>query len=325
MKIPSSSTLTAGLAAILIVPALAIEAPPDTAPPPPTVQAPANGAALPDTKPATAFLGVVSSEVPAMLASHLGLKPGEGILVQSLMPDGPAAKAGIAVHDVITRVAKIAIASPADLSTEVTAHQPGEKLPIGLIHQGKPTELEVTLGTRPAGVAANDPRPLDQLNLDGIPKALADRVRGMIEGSGMDLPLDNNGLNPAPQAEMNEAMREMKLRMEQAIDAARAAGNPKPEPGIHLQQGATIRLMDDQGSIELRSNNDGKDVTLRDKDNKIIWTGPWDTPQDKAAAPEQVRQRLERINLDGQFQGKGLRLNFKAPLAPPAPPAEDDK
>jgi hypothetical protein len=322
MKTHSYSTLTSGLAAILIVPALAIEAPPDTAPPPPGAQAPATAVPRPEAKPAAAFLGVVSAEVPAMLATHLGLKPGEGILVQALMPNGPAAKAGITVHDVITRVAKTAIASPADLSTEVAAHQPGEKLPLGLIHQGKPTELEITLGTRPPGVAANDPHPLDQLNLDGIPKALADRVRGMIEGNGMDLPFDNDDMNPAPQAEMNDAMREMKQRMEQAMDAARAAHNPKPEPGIHLQLGATIRLMDDQGSIELRSNNDGREVTLRDKDNKIIWTGPWDTPQDKAAAPEQIRQRLERLNLDGQFQGNGLRLNFNAPLAPPA---EDDK
>ena len=124
-------------------------------------------------------------------------------------------------------------------------------------------------------------------------------------------------LEIAPKLEAE--MHEMKQRMEKAMQGLNGLNVPPAAPGgprIEVQQGATIRLMDEQGSIELKSNDGGKEVTIRDKDNKISWNGPWDTDQDKAAAPEDVRQRMERLNLDSKFQGNGLRLQLGG--APPA-------
>jgi hypothetical protein len=66
--------------------------------------------------------------------------------------------------------------------------------------------------------------------------------------------------------------------------------------------------MDEQGSIELKSTDGSKEVTIRDKENNITWTGPWDTEQDRAAAPDDVRQRVERLNLDTRIQGNGIHL-----------------
>ncbi len=59
-----------------------------------------------------------------------------------------------------------------------------------------------------------------------------------------------------------------------------------------------------------------KEVTIRDKDNKVSWNGPWDTEQDKAAAPDDVRRRVERLNLDSKFQGNGLRLQMRPQILP---------
>ena len=176
-----------------------------------------------------------------------------------------------------------------------------------VIHKGKPAGVDVTLGTRPDEIAGMEPMPLDQLNLDGIPRDLADRVRGAIEGNlgGMDLRFGDGALQAAPK--MEDAMREMKLRVEKAMEGLGGFELPE-EGGINVQQGASIRLMDEQGSIELKSNDGGKEVTLRDKQNKIVWTGPWDTEQDKAAAPDDVRKRVERLNFDSKFNGNGLRL-----------------
>jgi hypothetical protein len=77
-------------------------------------------------------------------------------------------------------------------------------------------------------------------------------------------------------------------------------------------------MMDDQGSVEIKSNDGSKEVTIRDKGNNITWTGPWDTEQDKAAAPEDVRTRVERLNFDTKFKGNGLRLQMR-PMPAPAP------
>lgn len=317
MKTISFITLTAWLTA---APVFAIEAPPDDAPPPVEVAPPANApeappaAAGPVEKAAVAYLGVVSTTVPEMLAEHLGLKAGEGIVVRALMPDGPAAKSGLAVHDVITRIGAEPVGSSEELTARIAARKPGDKIRLDVIHQGKAAGLDVTLGSRPEQFAAPVPGALDQLNLDGIPKDLADRVRRMIEGNLGELRFDlEKGVDEAaPQIE--DAMRQMRERMGKAMEGLKIPDVPQ-QGGIEIHQGATFRLMDDQGSIELKSNEGGKEITVRDKDQNITWTGPWDTDQDKAAAPEDVRRRVERLDFDSG--ANGLRLHFRN--IPPVP------
>lgn len=316
MKTIPFTTITAGLAVMLAARANAIEAPADDAPPPPMVETepaarpPADPGFKPEAKVDTAYLGVVTAPIPDMLAAHLRLKTDEGVIVKSVMPDGPAAKAGVAVHDVITGIGGRPIGSHEDLSKEVAAHKPGEAVHLDLIHEGKPAGADITLGVRPAELAAFESRPLDQLKLEGIPEELAERVRDMIQGNlgRLDMRFGEDGnLEAGPQ--LNEAMRDMKRHMEKAMEELDLKGI-KEKGQIDVKQGATIKMLDGQGSIELKSVDGGKEVTTRDKDNKITWTGPWDTEQDKAAAPEDVRQRVERLNIDTTFEGNGLRLRM---------------
>lgn len=309
------------LATSLALPARAIEAPEDDAPPP----AAALDAAAPKEaepgKPAaaekTAYLGVTTTEIPEMLNDHLGLKPGDGIIVRSVLPDGPAAKAGIAVNDVIRQLNGKAVGTAADLTASIRDHKPGDKVKLAVIQKGKETAIEVTLGERPDQVAGLRVEPLDQLRLQGMPDELADRVRRMIEGNLGG----NDPAHPAPQIE--DAMRQMKERMEKAMGGIKIEEGmlnlegPGLNGGIEVQRGATFRMMDENGSVEFKSNDGSKEVTVRDKDNNITWTGPWDTEQDKAAAPDDVRKRVERLNIDDNFKGNGFRLNIRPGGAEP--------
>lgn len=315
MKTNPFTRITAGLAAILITPAYAIEAPADDAPPPPVVEAPAAdpqpaaGAPKAEAKEETAYLGVVSSEVPEMLAQHLGLKQNEGIIVRAVMPDGPAAKAGIAVHDIITRVGEKAVNWPQDLTEQVQARKPGETVHLDLIQKGKPAGVDVALGNRPEQLAGMNQQPLDQLNLEGIPKDMADRIRGAIQGNlgGIQLDIREGAVEIAPQ--MEEAMREMRKRMEKAMEGLDARIIPG-DPRIEFKQDARFVVPDMKGKVEIKTNDGGKEVTVYDRENKIVWTGPWDTEQDKAAAPDDIRQRVEQVPLDTEFKGQGMRFKF---------------
>jgi hypothetical protein len=327
-----TGTVTLALAPVFTL--HAIEGEPDDARPP-LVVPPAGAApdaqpneAAPVEKAALPYLGVVSNPVTPTLAEHLALKPGEGIVVGAVMPDGPAEKAGVAVHDVITHLGGEPVGSSEELTHRVTSHKPGDAVKLKLIQKGKPAELEVVLGTRPDQLAMHQPQALDQLNLEGVPQDLADRVRRMIEGNLGELKLDlgQDVGEAAPQVE--DAMREVRERMEKAMRDMQVPEIPQggiqipqggiqipqggiqiPQGGIRIHQGATLRMMDDEGSIEVKTNEDGKEVTVRDKDNHITWTGPWDTEQDKAAAPDDIRKRVERINIDDA--GNGLRFNFR--------------
>lgn len=328
MKLKQSTYLTMAFAAALATPAFAIEAPADDTPPPAAPQAAAagNAAALPEIKlfpddkqkpeaaADSAFLGVVSGEMPEVLADQLSLKPGEGIVVRSLVPDGPAAKAGLAVNDIVTSVAGQPIGSPADISEKIQTHKPGEEIALGIIHKGKPGELKVMLGARPAGMAAAGPRTLDQMDLDNLPKDLADRVRDAIAGNigAMDLQLD---AAPGQMPDIDQAMRDMQKRMRDMKLRMRAA--PAPDDAtVQAHSSATIRMKDNDGSVEVKTSDGSKEVTVRDAQDNVTWTGPWDTAQDKAAAPEDVRQRVDSLNLDTNFKGGGLRFQMNKPAPP---------
>ncbi len=333
MKTKSFPFITAGLAAVLITPAFALEAPVDDAPPPPAVE---SDAALPEIKLAapqakakadSAFLGVVSGDIPEMLADHLDLKTGEGIIVRSLVPDGPAAQSGIAVNDVITKVAGQPVGSPLEITNQITSHKPGEKITIDLIHKGKPATLEVRLGVRPAELAAADPNPLDHLDLDALPKELADRVRDAIEGNVGQLDLGEDAAQ-VPRR-MDDALHDLQKRLQGMkgqgfLMPDDAAAPPAPQAGgkVQVHGEANIRMNDGQGSVELRSKDGAKEVTIRDQQGGVTWSGPWDTAQDKAAAPADVRQRVESLNLDSTFKGPGFRLQMRQPAPPDA--GQDD-
>lgn len=299
-------SIITGMGSLAIASLWAIEGEPDDAGAP--LQAEpltAPGAALP--KAAVPYIGVASTAMTPALADHLGLKPGEGIVAGAVMPGSPAEKAGITVHDVITRIGGEMVGSPQELTQRVAAHKPGDSVKLAVIHKGKATELDLVLGTRPEQLTMLQPDALDELNLDGIPQHLADRVRRMIEGNLGDLKIaPGQGIHGAAP-EMEEALQQMAQRFNDALGADVAPGIQ--QGGINIHQGATLRLMDDQGSIEMKSNEDSKEITVRDKDNNIIWSGPWDTDQDMAAAPADVRQRVQRLNIDDA--GDGIRLNFQ--------------
>jgi hypothetical protein len=317
MKSKSSHWIRTVLTAAMITPALALEAPEDNAPPP---VARHDAADLPEIKlqpqvmPApkaqTAMLGVVSAEVPEMLADHLQLQPGEGVVVRSLVPEGPACQAGIKANDVILKVAGKPVGSPLDVSNQIATRQPGDQVTLDLIQKGKTTRLDVTLGVRPREMAAAEPQPLDQLDLEGFPEDMADRIKKAIEGNlgGLNLQLGGADLKVPPQ--MEDAVRQLQLRMQGAMGQGLLMPDAPARGKINVN-GGTLIMKDPLGSVEVKSEENSKEITIRDGQGKVTWSGPWDTAQDRAAAPAEVRERVDRLNLDTDFKGNELRLRMR--------------
>jgi serine protease Do len=321
------SFLAAGL---LSCPAFAIEAPSSSAPPPPAPSgrpaearetfeeepapqpAPLNERRDPSPKsvvPAanSAYLGVGGYRAPEILAIHLGLKNGEGLVVGSLDPSGPAAAAGLAENDVITRADTAIITSREDLTRAVQAKKPGDKITIDFIHEGKPDRRDIVLTNRPQGPVAGMPQqPNAQLDrmLRNLPQEQADRIRESIEqslrGGGIE-PFQNESI---PQ--MEDAIDEMRKRAEKMFEGMK---DPS-EAQSNFSSASSIRLLDDQGSVEIQSRNGGTEVRVLDKQGKEVWSGPWNSEQDKSAAPKEVRDRVERLNFDMDSGSNGLRLRM---------------
>lgn len=300
MKSKIIITGTGGMAICAFSPAWAIEPPADNAPPPPALVEKA--APMPQRAAAknnSPYIGIATAEVPEMLANHLNLELGTGVVVRTICPDSPASKAGIAIHDVILKLGGTPVPNPEALPGILAKHQPGDTLSVEIIHQGKPASLDMTIGVRPDDAVAElnaDPM------LDGLPRDQAQRIRDLIEQN-----LNAFGNQPL----LNEQFRELRQQMDQAFLDDAEVPEAAPRPGIQIRQAATIRMMDNEGSVEIKSSGENTEITVRDLDNQITWTGPWDTPQDKAAAPDQIRERINRVDIARpNFKNGGLRLRF---------------
>ncbi|MGH9102780.1 MAG: S1C family serine protease [Acidimicrobiales bacterium] len=73
-----------------------------------------------------------------------------GVDVQKLVPNGPAAQAGIKVGSIITSVASQSVTSVTDLDKVLAELKPGQKVKVGVITPGgSKSTVTVTLGTLP--------------------------------------------------------------------------------------------------------------------------------------------------------------------------------
>ncbi len=87
-----------------------------------------------------AYLGVQTSAAAS---------PG-GAEVQSVVPGGPADRAGIRSGDVITRVDGKEVKEPSDVAHAISDHKPGEAVAVEIRRSQSTVSVRVTLGTRPA-------------------------------------------------------------------------------------------------------------------------------------------------------------------------------
>jgi S1-C subfamily serine protease len=116
-----------------------------------------------------AYIGVSSQALYPQLAEKLGLDTTFGGLIAEVVSGGPAEKAGLqggdeklsfqageytVGGDVILDVDGHPVIQPDDLARLVAAEQPGEKVTLTVLHDGKKEQVVVTLGKRPDSVSA---------------------------------------------------------------------------------------------------------------------------------------------------------------------------
>nr|WP_026145524.1 DegQ family serine endoprotease [Pseudomonas fuscovaginae] len=95
------------------------------------------------------WLGVVIQEVNKDLAESFGLDKPAGALVAQVQDDGPAAKGGLQVGDVILSMNGQPIEMSADLPHLVGALKAGEKAKLEVVREGQRKTIELTVGAIP--------------------------------------------------------------------------------------------------------------------------------------------------------------------------------
>jgi serine protease Do len=95
-------------------------------------------------------LGVTVQQVSGELADYFGVKA--GVLVATVVPDSPAAKAGLKAGDVITAVNGKAIATPRELTGALPAADSAQEVTLTVFREKKELTMRATL-TSPASTS----------------------------------------------------------------------------------------------------------------------------------------------------------------------------
>jgi len=88
-----------------------------------------------------------------------GVDRDDGVEVTKVIADGPAARAGVRIGDVVTALGERDVTQMAELLTVVRRHDPGEELTITVRRDDDMQTLAVTLGTKRPGSGSTDPQP----------------------------------------------------------------------------------------------------------------------------------------------------------------------
>ncbi len=98
---------------------------------------------------ARGYLGVLIQDITRELAESFGMRRPSGALVAQVLPDGPAAKAGIRPGDVILEYNGKELSNSAQLPPLVGASRINEPADLVVLRGGKRTEFKVTVAELP--------------------------------------------------------------------------------------------------------------------------------------------------------------------------------
>ena len=156
------------------------------------------------------YLGININDVTPANAEFFNLKNASGAIVAHVTPDSPASKGGLKQGDVVTEVNGQKVDNASSLQVAVSELTPGSSVKLGIVRNGQPTTINLTLGqyhgngeqTANAGEEGNqkarigvtvanlDDQARQQLNVpDGVKGVVVQDVK---PGS----PADDAGLQP---------------------------------------------------------------------------------------------------------------------------------
>lgn len=102
------------------------------------------------------WLGLAAEPVGEEVRAQLPLQSGEGLTVRHIMPDSPAAKAGLAEHDILTRLDDQILVSADQLQSLVKMRKPGDSVKVTYLRKGEKKEATATLVEHEATVHRHD-------------------------------------------------------------------------------------------------------------------------------------------------------------------------
>ena len=94
------------------------------------------------------FLGVETSDVPRVVCEQLGLPKGFGLVVDYVVPNSPAATAGVQQNDILKMLNDQILTEPDQLSKLVRSYSEGTSITLTVLRKGKEEKVTVKLSKK---------------------------------------------------------------------------------------------------------------------------------------------------------------------------------
>jgi len=297
MKIKSIATI----AAIALPIAGFAQTPP---PPPPQPPGPHGPPGMPGghenaPKVPMTFLGVETSQVPNVVSEQLGLTKGLGLVVDYVVPNSPAASAGVQQNDILKMLNDQILMEPTQLRKLLQTFSEGTEVTLTILRKGQEQKITVKLAKKempqrhsmmPGGNhdmhwdfdETGDVGDQMQELKEQLKEQLGDTQRGIIRGAVI---------------QAHEAARRAREDARRAAREIRILSNDNgtlKATKIDLGK-AQIVFRDGKGEMKLENVNGKKLLTVKDPQGKFLFSGPIESKEDLDKVPVDVRERYERL------------------------------
>lgn len=244
------------------------------------------------------WLGVETSGVPRVVSEQLGLSKGFGLVVEYVVPEGPAASGGVQQNDILKMLNDQILVEPDQLAKLVRSYADGTSVTLTVLRKGAEQKLTVKLVKHEVPSNENMFGPRFKKQWDNG----RDHDLGMM---GMDMgnlreelgKMDFSGIRETVQNARREAKRagdEARRQAQELRLVSKGDGGAMRSTRIDLAK-AQVVLSDTDGEMRIESVNGKKVLTAKDPQGKLLFSGPVDTKEEMEKVPAEVRGRYEKL------------------------------
>jgi hypothetical protein len=266
------------------------------------------------------FLGVETSEVPRVVSEQLGLAKGFGLVVDYVVPEGPAAAAGVQQSDILKMLNDQILVQPDQLAKLVRSFPEGTNVTLTILRKGQETKITVKLAKKEVSARQNFFGPdfgkdrhrhdkdfgmmnheSDNMNFDfSAMENIGPTIRDAVKDARREALRASAEARREALRESGEARREALRASEEARRAARQIRLFSSDNGamksttIDLGK-AQIVCNDPHGEMRIEKVNGKKMLTAKDPQGRLLFSGPVDSKEELDKVPAEVRQRYDKL------------------------------
>jgi serine protease Do len=232
-------------------------------------------------KESVTYLGIETVAVTRTLTEQLGLEPDMGLVVNSVADGSPAA-AVLKPHDILLKLDDQKVIDAHQVSVLIRAHKDGDEVTLVFVRAGKEATAKVKLVRREQPSSSN-------LRWKYLPGE--EGLRQLVLPPG-----------ESPQSmELERILPLMKMsrEMQAQVIHPRVDGEPGDLTVVNTDN-SNLVLADEHGTLEIKLKEGKKEIVDKNGQGEVVFSGPFNSEEERKAAPPDVRTRIEQLkNMEG--------------------------